>query len=348
MNQKRFLSVIVVILLVGIGGYFLLNRQDFSHALPLTKEDGFEEGKKFYVLKGIAMNDLMLDSFDIKSITKKFYEQHPDNYDFLAIVTGFLVGESVGQVPPSFTGVKNDVKGIRNLPRGYQSSSLFDYSADYGSDGKLRGIIFINDIDNAMGLNKFFGINAVIHEIGHTWLMYLGDDRLKINREGSLGSNFVDAIVRINGKIYPNPGNGGIWQENADGTFSGLNIPSEIFTEHSYRFRYTSLDLYLMGLIPASKTQPILLINPKEMSQEVTNQNVIGTKYLITIGDLIKLGGPREPAYPNTQNEFTIALILVVKKEVTESQFVIMNWIAKNLPEAWAEATNHNSELIIK
>lgn len=245
------------------------------------------------------------------------------------------------------------------MTRKVLGKGLYDDSADYGSNGKLRGVIFINDLDSALGFNKFNGINVFVHEIGHNWLMYLQNDQLKINRDGSHWSNFVDSSVRIDGKIYPNSGDGGIWQENLDGTFSGLNNPPDMKTGSSYRYRYNSLDLYLMGFVPPSETQTVTLIIPKEniatnqsssISKEdlPTDQNVSGTKRLISVQDLISLGGQRSPAYPNTQKEFNVALVLVTKDEVKESQFFTMDWVAKNLPEAWAKATNYKSAVMIK
>ncbi|MBU3969059.1 hypothetical protein KJ991_02490 [Patescibacteria group bacterium] len=290
----------------------------------------------FHILKEQNVKDLLKGS-GIKSLSKKFYEGNTDDYDFLVIVSGSLVGDYIGEWPPHFGSIKNYTSGI--------GKHFFDSTIDYGSKGRLQGYAFINNLDDALGPNRFHGINAFVHELSHYWIMNLGNDELKIRRDGGHWSNFVDTSVQINGKIYLNPNGGGIWQENSDGTFSALHA-YDIYTEESYRRRFSSLDLYLMGFIPASETRPVQLIIPE--GQVDTDQNIRGTKRLVTVQDLIRLGGQRDPAYPNTQRDFNIALILVIENEPTESQLATMDWIAKNLPEVWFEATSHKSKLIIK
>lgn len=73
-----------------------------------------EYKNNFYIIKG---EDIETSTFndDIRAISKKFYREHPDNYDFLVIISGFLVSKDNGQttrVDQQFITVKNDTKGI--------------------------------------------------------------------------------------------------------------------------------------------------------------------------------------------------------------------------------------------
>ena len=292
----------------------------------------------FYsVVENIGSKTLLSD---LKRITNSFYKTHPDDYDFLIVVSGYEVGDSLGSVADQYFPIKNEIRGI--------GQGLYNETKDLGSGGKLKGVAFIDNLDFTFGsdVNKYFAVNIFIHELGHCWLMYLGYNTLKINRDGSHWSNFVDAATREDGKIYPDPMDSGIWKKNADGTFSGLNKPIEMFQDQAYEFRFNTLDLYLMGLLPPDQTQPLTLIIPN--GKVVTDQNIRATERQITVQDLINLGGVRSPAYPNTQKEFTVGLLFVTKASATSVEQSLMDWVTEHLPIFWAEATANTSKLILK
>lgn len=87
---------------------------------------------------------------------------------------------------------------------------------------------------------------------------------------------------------------------------SALNRDYTGFTDS----HYNDLELYLMGLIPADSVQP-----PR-----------IGT--LSTIQDVIDLYGPRTPAWPDAQKEFTLVTIAVLDRLLTPEEFALFEFIA--------------------
>jgi hypothetical protein len=399
MNQKGPANItlaLIVVVLLGIGGYLSfanksepVSKQETPVATrdtgltetvtqnknktstpekPITQQKKIEKDSPplFSYLEDNSLESVST-TLDLQAITKKFYQTHQDQYDVLIFATNFLVGKKIGDINNQAILVKNDVKGIGKI--------IFDNSAEYGSKGKLREVVLINnEIDYATP--NFFNLSLLIHEIGHIWVMFLGSPELAINRDGAHWSNFVDAGIRIGNKIYPNVNNGGIWKDNGNGTFTELNMPDYVFDPNTFSFRYNSLDLYLMGFIPSSETTPVALIIP-DTSKENIYPDYTGTKQWISVEDLMGIGsmqqnspkksgvsrpvsshdgyfseayGKREPEYPNTQREFSVGLILVNKPgaKPTSQQVNTMNWVAESLPQAWNLATSGFSSIEIK
>lgn len=256
-------------------------------------------------------------------VAKKFYSTHQDTYDFLAIYTTF--GNPA--LSDYFIQVKNDIKGLG------QGFPLQDNSAIYGSSGTLKGVADIHNIDKYTNSS-----GDLLHELGHNWLAgtnNLNDDKSTWITQGDLHwSHFLDTSTHINGITYYSPNGGSIWKDNGNGTFtqdfSAVPIKNAL--------KFTSIELYLMGFLPKEKVQPTFLV----VTNEPLNQTVSGTKKIITIDDLIKIAGPREPSYPNSQTDFKVGFILVTPKGVqaTQDQMNKINWISQNFPQEWNDATS--------
>ncbi len=113
-------------------------------------------------------------------VTKEFYKEHNDVYDFLSIYTTFQSEQS-----SSHSLVVQNIQGI--------GSPLWDYSNTYGSKGKLKGVNFLRSvsqnflIDDTSDLT--IAMNILLHETGHQWCCYIGDNfgegqRLEIKQQG--------------------------------------------------------------------------------------------------------------------------------------------------------------------
>jgi len=107
----------------------------------------------------------MADREDRISLVNKFYTKFSDSYDFILLyqekITGWL---------GAYLALKNDIKGI--------GLSLFDGTRQYGSSGRLEGILLFgtNDVQLGAELNS-----TVMHEFGHRWGAYLSDPLLPLS-----------------------------------------------------------------------------------------------------------------------------------------------------------------------
>ncbi len=234
-------------------------------------------------------------------IAKEFYKTHKDEYDFIVIFSNFDYLMPKPATLAFYTGVKNDTKGI--------GAELFDYSAFYGSGGKLQGTV---DMGNAAALasdtlNPKFenSLDTLSHELMHRWAAFVrfrgadGNPGAALLGEDAMHWSFLlDSRASL---MYGNQ-----WQDNSDGTFTSVAI----------RKYYSPLDLYLMGFIDKTQVPPMLLIenqeiNPSRMPE--LNARITGTARYVTIDDIIAVEGERVPSSADSQKSFKIAFILVTR-----------------------------------
>jgi hypothetical protein len=93
---------------------------------------------------------------------------------------------------------------------------------------------------------------------------------------------------------------GGHWAASLERSFNGFAGG-----------RYNDLDLYLMGLLPPDSVLPAR----------------IGTTRT-TIQDVIARHGPRSPAWPNAQNEFTSVTVVVYPRLLTADELALFDFLA--------------------
>jgi hypothetical protein len=236
---------------------------------------------------------------DILSVGQRVYEKFPDVFDFLILNPA---ADRRGGIRGALLSARNEVQGI--------GRPMFDNAADWGSAGKLQAVFPLSLTDSG----------PVLHEIGHQWGFFVGD---------TLGfQQCAPAHVGLSGTgIGPL---GGFDPEslvdNGDGSFSVSNRGTSAGGAGADISAYNSLNLYLMGLIPASEVPPIPIpINVDCFSfvQDFANNTFtfeadgINT---VTIEDLIAEYGARVPEVENSQKEFTLGWIVPINRVPTATE----------------------------
>ena len=104
---------------------------------------------------------------------------------------------------------------------------------------------------------------------------------------------------------------GGVWQDNGDGTFS--QIDDDFYVPAN---GYSHLDLYLMGIIPASEVPDFFILrNLVAVGKDAKgNPTYRGDKVKITIQDVIAANGPRTPPYEQARRQFNTGIVAIVMK----------------------------------
>jgi hypothetical protein len=220
------------------------------------------------------------ERLDSQGLAQRFYAAYADTYDFLNVVS-----------TPAYTGnrhhvpVRNDVAGI--------GLGLFDDSARFGSAGRLQGL-------SRFPITSLFDLaeRGNIHEMGHQWMAYIGGAPelspghwppstlangimgFSIGAVGGEGGTFPFRVVPIGGGYYRlDPG----------GAIDAFN----------------DMELYLMGLAPASQVGPHVLLENKPPC--------VGCVYkgtTLTVQTVVAANGARVPAWPDAPNHFTMATIV--------------------------------------
>lgn len=98
------------------------------------------------------------------------------------------------------------------------------------------------------------------------------------------------------------------WKDNGDGTFtqlaSGTMNPAS---------GYSSLELYLMGFLPASKVPDFFILrNQQNVGRTPDGKAIVkAEKIAVTIQDVIAHNGPRVPSFENAPKAYNTALVAV-------------------------------------
>ncbi len=212
-------------------------------------------------------------------VINSFYDNNPDAFDFIFVWTNFKIPSENTNETAHFIPITNKQEGL--------NKAMLDRSAVYGSTGKLKGVIMMGNInkyqpETQTGLNE--ALNIVMHEILHNWAAYVefADEDGK-NSKAILRSDDYAHWSNYAGFISPLGGFG--WIDNGDGTFTnGLTQ----MVDTNLR-KYSQLDLYLMGLIPAQLMDPIMYLVP-ETAGAIGNTIKAEAKY-ITVDQVIKASG---------------------------------------------------------
>lgn len=266
-------------------------------------------------------------------VAKKFYNLNPDKkdaYDLLTLFTSFHDPNTVEY----HMGLRNNINGIGRVPTMPPVDIAYLPS-------KLVGISFVDDayspeynnVEAEIKNNLFL----MVHETGHQWLAYIGKD--EGISDGVHYSKWVSNGFLRDGIQWGDVTQGWPWKDNGDGTVSVKDITHSGFSNFS---------LYMMGLISSSEVPDLQIVVPNDPANKDLN-NVPGTFKTIQIKDLIAKYGERAPSYLNSQKDFNMAYILVVKKGQTQSDYEpylnVVSWVAKYFPDEWNYVTYGKSTI---
>lgn len=278
-----------------------------------------------------ALGNAILEVFrdiaevDVLQVPEVFYETHDDRYDFVYIWTDFDF--DLGGAFAFYLGARNDAEGI-GVP-------IFDRASSFGSDGRLQGLLVLNNIVRAYPespTRRFLGLNSALsilgQEQGHRWLAFVelpGDDpTLLLGRQLAHWSFFFNTESTNAFSQFGAPRSssmeGNVWRDLGDGLFS---TPSNELIDG-----YSQLDQYLMGLRAPEEVQDSFVIvdpdvgDPMRMRRFPPRGDVTvrGRRRTVTIGDIIAANGPRVPDYRHAQRVFRVAFILLIQQGTTPSQ----------------------------
>lgn len=261
----------------------------FEENFVLNEERSFTN----FVLPTAAYDKFIEGDGDLSLITKKAYEYLNDEFDFMIILSvetsqpdGLFYGRS--------TSVTNTIAGL--------GGGVFDNSVFYGSEGKLKSVIY-------MPRFEYVRNGPFLHEIAHTWAnknflpTTVGGHWGYAGVGGQLGG--FDELVSLEGNSYQGNLNG----NNGFGTFAngGNSIP------------YGNLELYLMGLIDADELEPVqVAVNPEAGSS--FGQFTADAIETYTPQEMLAENGARVPSYQNSQKALRALTIIISKEKLQAGQ----------------------------
>lgn len=239
-------------------------------------------------------------SFDHFAVARAFFREFADDYDHLVVFLDFP--QSLGNAFAFEITVKNDILGI--------GDDVFDFSTQVGSKGRLRSFVQMGSLsrypDNPD--TEFLGTNSTLdilgQETGHRWLAKL--HFLDGNGEKSdalLGRDLVHWSFCHNTLASDMEGN--LIRDDGGNHFTTIAA-----TE-----RYSPLDQYVMGLIPAADVPPFFYVGgcSDPAAAPAIGVPIQGPRVDLTIDDIIAAEGPRSPTAAKAPHSFNMAFILVAQ-----------------------------------
>ncbi len=212
---------------------------------------------------------------------------------------------------------QNKVTGIGNV-------NVFDVTAQYGGLTRLLGISVFPSHTFFDGAN--FGHQ---HELGHQWIAFLK------NAELSLGSPHWPSSTMafdLMGQSTAGSSQGGAFQCKLTPEGNGLRTA---FSDVYKAAVFNPLDLYLMGLMPASEVPDQWVITDPTFAANwgtMCDGRLLTTGFSrLTISDVITVNGPRVPDYSSTQRTFRVATVVVSDGLLSPDAMSFFDYFAKRM-----------------
>ncbi len=238
------------------------------------------------------------------------YSILPDTFDLAVIMPGRTMFHALdlSELPSQSQRVTNDAEHI-GIP-------VFNDATAYGSTGRLRGVI----------VHPFGSISFVDSEIASLWGADLGVP-LDLTEPIAAGRFLWSPVCDVGGQlasyfILEDGSAFGHFAANGDGTWK-LVSPAEIE-------RYSPLELYAMGFVPAGDVPPVHLLSQIGFSdlEHITSASV----RTVTINDVIAAqGGVRYPTPDGSQKSFTVAFVVVQEAPFTDAEYAYYSLLSYHL-----------------
>ncbi|HEX7185765.1 MAG TPA: hypothetical protein VF756_28330 [Thermoanaerobaculia bacterium] len=250
---------------------------------------------------GIAERFARTRSFDHLAVARAFFREFADIYDHLIVFLDFP--QSLGGGFAFELTVKNDIRGI--------GLGLFDHAALVGSRGRLRSFVQMGTLarypDDPHA--EFLGTNSTLdvlgQEAGHRWLSFLHfvDENGAVS-DALLGRDLAHWSFCHNSLASDMEGNE--YQEDGGDRFTTIAATD----------RFSPLDQYAMGLIPAAQVPPFYYVDGCSVERSASPEigvTVQGRRVDVTIGQIVAAEGPRVPDSRRAPRSFNMAFILVAE-----------------------------------
>ena len=172
--------------------------------------------------------------FDRRKVINKFFETHDDVFDFLVAFPAFVPSEGTS-VNEDYTSTRYDTYGI----------GMDDVvRANFQFSKHLLGLAYIPRLTTVNEDINPYAVNGILHEIGHQWCCYVGDNFAR-GQNGAKLEIIQQDIHYYNGlqssSDTGDPLGSNNWVANGDGTYRRENKVGNL--------RYNSFTLYFMGLL---------------------------------------------------------------------------------------------------
>jgi len=237
---------------------------------------------------------------EAEEVAKTLYQKLKDEFDFIMVVSN--QPNPLGEYFGTFYQAKSTVQGV--------GQDLFDTTSDYGSSGKLQGVIHLPFL---RGLST----GPSLHELMHNW----GNSMRSIpstvaahwgtsNIGGQLGGWRPGSLVSLGNNEYQATGTNG--ELGSWGTFAngGNSVP------------FSNFELYLMGLIAAEDVGHDIKI-ANGYAAIASRPGVFSATSIdtVTMQNVVEIDGARVPNNLQAQTSFRTLYVILTDRALTLSEW---------------------------
>ena len=283
------------------------------------------------------------------AIVQEVLSEYPDVFDTIQIYTSFVDEAHVGTA--YYQAIKNDVRGI-----GVQ---IFDGRSGWGlpDEGRLSGFSNMNSMlmwggGSFTGLNQIGGsYHAVIaQELSHRWLFRMVFDLGDGNgaRDDLIGRQDAhwSRLAHSEGSIQ----DGQSWEKVGD----------RLYENKGTNLGFAPLDNYAMGFIGADEVPDFFYLSDATLngdalgktSQVPRGAQVVGMENPVTMEDVLRAMGPRNPPVATENPYYRAAFVLVTAPGESRASWGphlnALQEVQRDFPESWRQWTKGSSAICTK
>jgi hypothetical protein len=249
----------------------------------------------------VAERFAQASSIDTFAVAKKFYATHPDTFDQMLLWTDQpLIRDAFAYE----LTLANDVRGI--------GQDIYNAAQVAGSAGRLSSLVvmdWLGKYPEDPG-QKFLGENSTLsvigQEAGHRWLAYVDfRDRTGTRSKALLGRDDAHWSFFFDSDASVMEGND--IEDMGGGQFKTVDAVK----------RYSRLDQYMMGLIPAGSVPTFFYVESPISTKSRSDAPSIGVSFTgtrrdVLVEDIIAVNGPRVPSAADAPKVHRQAFIYIV------------------------------------
>jgi len=245
---------------------------------------------------------------DNVAAVRRFYQAFPDRFELLVLWSKF--SSDLDDAFAFETTVSNSIRGIG--VRSFNDTSL------WGSAGRLESVVQMGELSRypsrpdqrILRIGGHTTLSLLAHETAHRWLVTVRFDDQARSSDELLGRQLAhwSFFVDTDGSFLE----GNDIEDRGGGNFATVGRLS----------RYSSADLYLMGLAPAAEVAPFFFVahgSGTSPSGEVVDREsgpevgvtLAGERRDVLLDDIVRIEGARRPDFPSSPKEFRQAFILL-------------------------------------
>ncbi len=253
---------------------------------------------------------------NIAGVTQGIYNVYPDVFD--TIVVSNSRADSL-LTPAHFSTITNSVLGIGNGGAGGDSVSSPSSSSDsfYGSGGQLKGITQESPVDVLQ--------RAFLHELGHTFAFFLNNSSLDLTR----GNGAHQLALCSNPVGWLGANQYMVQQPGGDFTIVEKSVGE-----------YSDLELYLMGLEPASAVPNQYCVLKLVDPEQIGNTIPFSTTTSVAMTDIMGVYGTRSPSSTTSQKSFRVLFVWLSENQPTSAELALHDDIASFYASSAVGETN--------